>query len=186
MLNPTFIRCAPFDSLLLATCRVCTAFVVVAVSLLISQPFGRAATPQSIPNKLVVLTFDDAVKSHRTFVAPLLNELGFGATFFVTHKWMDDHTNFMTWEEIAEIHQMGFEIGNHSWTHADFSMPKHAARLAAELFLVDSALDQTKPKVPRPASFAYCGNTFGPEAVQRLTELGYKFSKPLHRFGAES
>src|SRR3989442_1098162 len=26
--------------------------------------------------KLVVLTFDDAVKSHRTFVAPLLKELG--------------------------------------------------------------------------------------------------------------
>src|SRR5437762_14271862 len=85
-------------------------------------------------DRLVVLTFDDAVKSHRTFVAPLLKELGFGATFFVTHKWMDDPTNFMSWQDIAEIHQMGFEIGNHSWTHPDFSMPKNAARVAAELY----------------------------------------------------
>ena len=131
----------------------------------------------AIPDKLVVLTFDDAVKSHRTFVAPLLKELGFGATFFVTHRWMDDRTNFMTWEDIAEIHQMGFEIGNHSWTHSDFSMPKNAARLAGELALVDRELDGTKPKVPRPVSFAYCGNTFGPEAVQRLAELGYKFAR---------
>jgi peptidoglycan/xylan/chitin deacetylase (PgdA/CDA1 family) len=143
--------------------------------------FGRliafGAVAQPVPDKLVVLTFDDAVKSHRTFVAPLLKELGFGATFFVTHKWMDDRTNFMTWEDISEIHQMGFEIGNHSWTHSDFSQPKNAAHLAGELALVDRELGQTKVKVPRPQSFAYCGNTFGPEAVQRLTELGYKFAR---------
>lgn len=145
------------------------------------------SAPQSVPDKLVVLTFDDAVKSHRTFVAPLLKELGFSATFFVTHKWMDDRTNFMTWEEIGEIHQMGFEIGNHSWTHSDFSQPKNAARLAGELSLVDRELAQTKSKVPRPISFAYCGNTFGPEAVQRLAELGYQFARrgeqPEARYG---
>jgi peptidoglycan/xylan/chitin deacetylase (PgdA/CDA1 family) len=79
-----------------------------------------------IPDKTVVLTFDDAVKSHRTFVAPLLKEAGFRATFFVCHRWMDDAKNFMTWQEIADLHQMGFEIGNHSWTHADFSSPRSA------------------------------------------------------------
>ena len=71
---------------------------IAAISLLLFAPVSKAETPQSIPDKLVVLTFDDAVKSHRTFVAPLLKELGFGATFFVTHKWMDDPTNFMTGE----------------------------------------------------------------------------------------
>src|SRR5437588_10809642 len=140
--------------------RMRASLLVAAVFLLC--PRGIFGAPvQTVPDKLIVLTFDDAVKSHRTFVAPLLKELGFGATFFVTHKWMEDRTNFMTWEDIAEINEMGFEIGNHSWTHADFSMPKNAARLAAELFLVDRSLGQTKPKVARPISFAYCGNTFG-------------------------
>lgn len=129
----------------------------------------------AVPNKLVVLTFDDSAKSHRTFVAPLLKELGFGATFFVTHRWMDDKTNFMTWREIAEIQQMGFEIGNHSWTHGDFSSPRKAAQLQGELYLIDRNLEQVN--VPRPISFAYCGNTFGPETVQRLTELGYHFAR---------
>ena len=151
------------------------------------RPVAVGATTGLVPDKLVVLTFDDAVKSHRTFVAPLLKELGFGATFFVTHSWMNDPTNFMTWEEIGEIHEMGFEIGNHSWTHSDFSQPKNAARLTGELYLVDSALAQTKAKVPRPFSFAYCGNTFGPEAVQRVTGLGYKFARrgemPEARYG---
>ena len=144
--------------------------LLLAALFLLGRLCALGAPVQAVPDKLVVLTFDDAVKSHRTFVAPLLKELGFGATFFVTHKWMDDRTNFMTWEEIGEIHQMGFEIGNHSWTHDDFSQPKNAARLAGELSLVDRELGQTKAKVPRPVSFAYCGNTFGPEAVQRLND----------------
>src|ERR1041385_3044418 len=142
-----------------------------------------AAAAQAVPDKLVVLTFDDAVKSHRTFVAPLLKELGFGATFFITHRWMDDQTNFMTWQEIAELQQMGFEIGNHSWTHADFSSPKHANRLSGELYLVDRELDQVN--VPRPTSFAYCGNSFGPEAVQKLSELGYHFARRCEQPEAE-
>ncbi len=138
---------------------------------------GAGTPPAPAPDKLVVLTFDDAVKSHRTFVAPLLKELGFGATFFVTHAWMQDRENFMSWEEIGEIHRMGFEIGNHSWTHAGFSVPKNAARMTGELYLVDRMLERTSAKVPRPVSFAYSGNSFGPEAVARLAELGYKFAR---------
>jgi len=129
----------------------------------------------SVPDKTVVLTFDDAVKSHRTVVAPLLKELGFGATFFVTHRWMDNPAEFLTWEEIGEIHRMGFEIGNHSWTHANFASPRQAARLAAELALVENELGRVG--VPRPVSFAYSGNGFGPEAVRELAALGYRFAR---------
>ncbi len=125
--------------------------------------------------RTAVLTFDDAVRSHRHFVAPLLKELGFSATFFVTHRWMDDRENFMTWREIAEISELGFEIGNHSWSHADFSVPKNAARLAGELALVENEL--AKVGVDKPTSFAWCGNRFGPEAVQKLGELGIRLAR---------
>ena len=122
-----------------------------------------------------VLTFDDAVWSHRDFVAPILADLGFSATFFVTHRWMDDRANFMTWDEIAEIAEMGFEIGNHSWSHADFSKPKNAARLEGELALVENALERVG--VAKPVSFAWCGNHFGLEALRKLRDLGYRFAR---------
>lgn len=125
--------------------------------------------------KIVVLTFDDAVKSHRTFVAPMLKELGFNATFFITHRWMNDAANFLTWAEVAEIHGMGFEIGNHSWTHASFSTPKAAARLEAELALVENEL--AKVKVPKPVSFAWCGNALSPEAYTEVQRLGYRYAR---------
>src|SRR6478752_592630 len=86
-----------------------------------------------VPEKTVVLTLDDAVKSQITFVAPLLEQLGFKATFFITHEWMDDKEHFLSWEDVADLHRRGFEIGNHTWTHATLDTPEKAAKLGQEL-----------------------------------------------------
>jgi peptidoglycan-N-acetylglucosamine deacetylase len=131
--------------------------------------------PKRVQDKLVVLTFDDAVKSHRTFVAPLLKEFGFRATFFVTQNWMSDTANFMSWEDIGELHRMGFEIGNHSWTHPNFGDPAVAARMDDELQRVEVELKRMG--VPKPISFAWCGNDFGPEAIAVLKRRGYKLAR---------
>ncbi|MCC7498353.1 MAG: polysaccharide deacetylase family protein [Bryobacterales bacterium] len=146
---------------------------------------GLAAAALPIPGRTVVLTMDDAVKSHRTFAGPLLKQLGFGATFFVTHCWMPSTEHFMSWQEIAELHQMGFEIGNHTWTHSDFSSARNAARLEGELALVTNELKRVN--VPRPVSFSWPGNTFSPEAFQVLVDGGYRFARrgeePDGRYG---
>ncbi len=125
--------------------------------------------------KIVVLTFDDAVKSHHSFVAPLLKDYGFGATFFITQCWMNDSSNFLSWDEVADLHKMGFEIGNHSWTHIPFDKPEQAAKLANELEEIELKLAEYD--IPKPRSFAWPGNHFGPEAVKVLREKGYKFAR---------
>jgi peptidoglycan/xylan/chitin deacetylase (PgdA/CDA1 family) len=134
-----------------------------------------AAPLAALPDKTVVLTFDDAVKSHLTFVAPLLRDLGFRATFFISHRWMTDEAQFLTWQEVAALHGMGFEIGNHTWTHDNFSTPRNAARLAGELALIENQLSAVK--VPKPVSFAWPGNGFGPEAYAILESAGYRFAR---------
>lgn len=158
----------------------------------VASSLGRSATSplvsagEPIQDKTVVLTFDDAVKSHRTFVGPLLKDLGFRASFFVCHRWMGDQDNFMTWKEIAELHQMGFEIGNHTWTHANFSTPRGAAQLESELALVERELK--KVGVPRPTTFAYPGDAFGPEDVMELMNQGFLLARrgmqPEVKYGA--
>lgn len=151
-------------------------FLAWTASATLIEAARRTFGATSKADRIVALSFDDAVKTQRTFVAPLLKDLGFGATFFVCHRWMvDDPEHYLTWQEIAEIHQMGFEIGNHSWTHPGFSSPKDAARMPAELALVDREL--RKVGVPRPTSFAWCGDVFGPEAFQQLIDLGYKLAR---------
>ncbi|MCA9444936.1 MAG: polysaccharide deacetylase family protein, partial [Candidatus Omnitrophica bacterium] len=145
---------------------------LMALSMML-QSSSMALEP--IPDRTVVLTFDDNVRSHLNFVAPLLKEKGFGATFFVTHKWMDDPENFLNWEEIAKLDQMGFEIGNHSWTHPGFNTPRNAAHLESELSLVDRELSRVK--IEKPITFAWTGNAFSPEARKVLQDHGILFAR---------
>ena len=58
---------------------LCVAGVVAALS----GRFGGAQL-QPVPDKLVVLTFDDSKASQYTVVRPLLKKYGFGATFFIS------------------------------------------------------------------------------------------------------
>lgn len=126
-------------------------------------------------SKLVVLTFDDAVKSHHSFVAPLLKEYDFGATFFITQHWMKDSINFLNWKEVADIHKMGFEIGNHTWSHMSFRKKDNNEKLISELTKIEEKL--TEYNIPKPTSFAWPGNGFNPEAVALLRESGYKYAR---------
>ncbi|HQR32781.1 MAG TPA: polysaccharide deacetylase family protein [Blastocatellia bacterium] len=137
--------------------------------------FTAAPKRKPVPPKTVVLTFDDAVKTHLTVVAPLLKQLGFRATFFITQKWMDDSAYFLTWDEVAKLHRLGFEIGNHSWTHSDFGKAETGEKLGAELEMVEKEL--SKVGVPKPVSFAWCGNGFGPEALEQLRRRGYAVAR---------
>ena len=83
------------------------AFLGVACLVACLQPWGTfpAVAVETIPEKLVVLTFDDSAKSHFTIVRPILKKYGFGATFFITEGF-DFPTNkqdYMTWDEIAAL-----------------------------------------------------------------------------------
>jgi peptidoglycan/xylan/chitin deacetylase (PgdA/CDA1 family) len=138
-----------------------------------STPAGAATS--LAPPKTVVLTFDDATRSHLEIVAPLLKEFGFGATFFVTAYWMSDRERYLSWSEVAELHRMGFEIGNHSFTHYGFGTPGGAELLPDELMKVEDAL--ARVGIPKPVSFAYPGDEFGPEARQVLSGRGYLFAR---------
>lgn len=150
------------------------SFVLSLLAVCVLAPF--AAVPlEPIPDKTVVLTFDDAVKSHITNVAPLLREYGFGATFFICELWMSDKENFLSWDDVAQLHQMGFEIGNHTWSHTGMGTPRLAARLEGQLALLESALKEVG--VPKPVSFGWPGNAFSSEALAVLRANGYLFAR---------
>jgi peptidoglycan/xylan/chitin deacetylase (PgdA/CDA1 family) len=131
---------------------------------------------EPIPDKLVVLTFDDASKSHFTIARPLLKKHKFGATFFITEGW-DFATNkkdYMSWEEIAQLHKDGFEIGNHTRDHKPVAA-ESIRDLAAQLRAIN--LRCKEHGIPEPTSFAYPGNAIAKEGLPVLKELGIKFAR---------
>ena len=122
--------------------------------------------------KMIVLTFDDAVTSHRSFVVPLLQEYGFGATFFVCRctRWIAENPEcFLDWQGIREIHDAGFEIGNHTLNHIDLRMHEED-ECRREVTELNRAL--TAHGIPQPKSFAYPGGPYAGCAAQWLGEYG--------------
>jgi peptidoglycan/xylan/chitin deacetylase (PgdA/CDA1 family) len=131
---------------------------------------------EPIPDKLVVLTFDDASKSHFTVARPVLKKYHFGATFFVTEGW-DFATNkkdYLTWQEIAKLHQDGFEIGNHTRDHLPVT-DRTLRELADQVRTLNARCKEHG--VPEPVSFAYPGNAIHRDALPVLKALGIKFAR---------
>ena len=126
------------------------------------------------PRRTVVLTFDDAVKNHLDFVAPLLKEYGFGATFFpcrFSDEWREkNEAHLLTGAELRELHDMGFEIGNHTWSHPDMRTLS-AEEAETEIDRFDRFLADAG--IPRPKSFAYPGGPFAENIVPLLRSRGF-------------
>ena len=131
---------------------------------------------KSIPDKLVVLTFDDAVSTHYSVVAPLLKKYGFGATFYVCEFPPDfeDKGKYMSWEQIQELHDMGFEIGNHTGHHKHVNQLSELA-LTRELAYIEKRCQQHG--IPHPQTFAYPAYNTDAQAVEVLEAQGYEFAR---------
>ncbi len=140
------------------------------------EPSAHSAVRKPIPDRLVVLTFDDSAKSHYTIARPLLKEHGFGATFFITEgfDFKDNKKDYMTWDEIHELHQDGFEIGNHTQDHlgiTDATVP----RLKEQL---DGITMQCEAHgIPAPVTFAWPGNAMTPAAFDILKQRGIQLAR---------
>jgi peptidoglycan-N-acetylglucosamine deacetylase len=144
--------------------------------LMLVFPVSQALALEPIPDKLVILTFDDASKSHVTVAASLLKRYGFGATFFVTEgfDFPANKRDYMTWDEIAQLHRDGFEIGNHTRDHKAPSA-KDPKGTREQLEAINARC--LAHGIPRPVSFAYPGNVLDKDVLPILHDLGIKFAR---------
>jgi peptidoglycan/xylan/chitin deacetylase (PgdA/CDA1 family) len=109
-------------------------------------------------------------------VRPILKKYGFGATFFITEgfDFPTNKSDYMTWEEIAELHRDGFEIGNHTRDHLGVTranVPKLAEQVQA---IARRCLEY---QIPAPVSFAWPGNAFDQAALAVLKVNGIQFAR---------
>ena len=156
--------------------RLSRAVWILILFVAVLKTFAPVWALEPLPSKVVVLTFDDSVKSHATVVGPLLKELGFSATFFITEGF-DFKTNkqdYMTWEEIRQLHEAGFEIGNHTRDHLGVT-EQSLDQLLEQIAAINAQC--RRYGIPQPVSFAYPGNSFHIKALPILREAGFKFAR---------
>ena len=156
------------------TLRPLATFVVGLSFAALSLPLTHAAP--AVPDKLIVLTFDDSSASHYAVARPVLKRYGFGATFFITEgfTFAKNKTDYMTWAQIAELHRDGFEIGNHTRDHLSIT-EKTVPRLAEQLAVIADRCREHG--IPAPVSFAWPGNKFHVAALPILQAAGIRFAR---------
>jgi len=71
-----------------------------------------------LPEKPIILTFDDGYEDNYTNAYPLLKKYGFVGTFFIVTEPVDKgQAGYMSWAQIEIMSTGGMEIGSHSYTH---------------------------------------------------------------------
>lgn len=133
------------------------------------DPAGVLRKP--IPEKLVVLTFDDGPLSSYTVVDPILKSYGFGGSFYVcdfdSFKTRKDW--YMTWRQMKALAADGFEVGNHSRGHS----PGFDAMMDMEDELLAN-------NVVKPVTIAWPLHMANVQDVPKFIENGYTFARDGH------
>lgn len=109
----------------------------------------------TLPERTVVLTFDDGYASHFELVAPLLVRHRFTGTFFVSPSLIGT-CRYMTWEQLRKLIFLGMEIGSHGMTHQPLTqLPKSrvAEEMAASKHTLEDRLGISIQAMAAPGGF---------------------------------
>lgn len=124
-----------------------------------------------LPEKPILVTFDDGYLDNYEEAFPILQEYGFKGTFFVVTEFIDaGREGYMTWEMVEEMAQAGQRIESHSRTHPDLTT-KSRDGLIWELLGSQETL--TAHIGYKPRYFCYPGGTYNEETIQILKELDF-------------
>ncbi len=118
----------------------------------------------------VVFTFDDGCETDLLTAAPLLQEAGFGGTFYITVGFLGKR-GFLSPAQVRELSNLGFDIGCHSMTHPYLSDLATEA-LPEEIAVPKSRLEQMTGRAV--AHFSCPGGRFDARVVLAVREAGYK------------
>jgi len=137
-----------------------------------------------LPDRAVVLTFDDAFEDFHSAALPLLTEHGFTATLFVptayvgaTARWLrgcDEHDRpVLSWSALHEVAAAGIEIGAHSHMHSQLDrVPGSYANADAQCCrgVLEDALGT------RIAGFAYPFGYWNRRARDAVRAAGFDYA----------
>jgi len=130
---------------------------------------GYLLGPGGLPERPVVLTFDDGYRDLYTTAYPILRAHGFKAVAYVVSGFVNRSEN-VTAEQVLEMDANGIQIGAHTVSHADLTRLSGAglwhevfdARVALEALIGHAVLD-----------FCYPSGRVDDAVVQAVQAAGY-------------
>lgn len=124
-----------------------------------------------LPEKPIILTFDDGYRDFYTSVFPVLKKYHLKATSFVITGFVGEPA-YMTWDMIKEIDRSGLvEVGAHTVTHLDLSALSDA-EATSQIVNCKAALEQ---HLGHPVDdFAYPSGKYTSATLEILQKAGFQ------------
>lgn len=154
--------------------KVVCLFLGVIISLTFAVPVSatpaQTVTRGSTTEKVVALTFDDG--SDGTNINRILQTLSshdVKATFFLTGTGMNNHP-----QSIRNIVNQGHDIGNHSYSHPDFTTLS-ASQIRSQLQRTEDAARNLTGRSTKPF-FRPPYGAYNSTVLQHVGDAGYRYS----------
>lgn len=127
---------------------------------------------EKVPEKTIVLTFDDGDKSSYDIVFPELEKRGLKASFFVTTRQLDDK-GFVTKENLVEMHKAGHDIESQGHNNEDF-VEAPLSQVHKSLYLSKKILEEILNK--KVLFLVYPNSSFNSEIIRLAQDVGYQWA----------
>lgn len=128
-----------------------------------------------LPEKPVIITFDDGYESNFLIAQPILRKYGFRADIFMVTDFEDGRDGkftFLSWDQMREMEKSGdIEIQLHGKNHHDvtkITTDELEDQISAAQALIDRELGPRQFKM-----YAYPMSSFNIATVNLLTRMGY-------------
>ncbi|NLE99585.1 MAG: polysaccharide deacetylase family protein [Anaerolineales bacterium] len=124
-----------------------------------------------LPDRPIILTFDDGYRDAYEVVFPLLVEFGFSGTFFVLatpahHEWNE----YLTWSQIKEMADAGMDIQAHGRDHVDLRGRSYDYLVYQVLGIKEAVEAHTGQPV---RFFCYPSGQYDEALIEMLRSVGY-------------
>jgi len=124
-----------------------------------------------LPNRPIIITFDDGYVDNYENAFPVLRELGFTGSFFILTDVTDRaQPGYMTWDMLKEMHAAGMDIEVHGREHIDYSGRDYdwlVYHLLGPLQTIEANLGE------RPRFLAYTSGRYDELVIQVAQEFEY-------------
>lgn len=132
---------------------------------------NHLALGKPLPDKPIVISFDDGYRGVYEFAYPVMRALGYTGTLFVPTELIDkQQPDYINWQMAEELAQAGWKIEPHTKAHVELpGQPRNYI-----LYQALGSMETIRAHVGyQPRYFCYPGGEYDAEVIGVLKEIGY-------------